>query len=98
MRVTADMLRKRLACAPQRVLFERLFPDGVDVTGALCVAHSSRFNWDWAASNLLPPDAQAKYESAAAKAWNKFAGAWGQDWSEYRSAKAAAFGRLAARL
>ena len=63
MRVTVAKLKRLKACDNQVRLFAELFPDGVDVTEALCVAHAGKFNRDWAARYLLPAPLRADYES-----------------------------------
>ena len=53
MHITLDMLERLAACSQQRSLFNRLFPNGTDVTVELCEQHSDRFDWQWAAENFL---------------------------------------------
>ena len=67
MRISAAILRRKGACADQVKVFEDLFGTRtVEVTEALCVEHASRFDWDWAARNLLPAPLSADYEAKCA--------------------------------
>ena len=61
MRVTAELLRAKYACGSQVVLFESLFPEGVEITQELCVKHARDFDWSWAAKNLLPEKQREDY-------------------------------------
>ena len=60
-RVTAELLRAKYACGSQVVLFESLFPEGVEITQELCVKHARDFDWSWAAKNLLPEKQREDY-------------------------------------
>jgi hypothetical protein len=51
--ITSQMLKEKRACELQVVLFERLFPEGTEVTEALCREHYSQLSALWAAHNLL---------------------------------------------
>mgnify|MGYP000921024585 CR=1 FL=1 len=66
MKITLSMLEG--ACEPQRALFAELFGQEVELTLELCIEHAAKFNWCWAAQNLLPPKSQAAYDKALATA------------------------------
>lgn len=51
--ITMGQLRKLDACRDQRDLFIDTWGDSVVVTEEEMVKHASKFDWDWAASNLL---------------------------------------------
>jgi hypothetical protein len=69
MKVTTALLRRKGACATQVDKFAALFPAGVEVTEALCIAHAPMFNWNWAARSLLRAPARKAYDKACATAW-----------------------------
>ena len=64
--VTVKMLQDHRACQDQVDLFAATFPDGVRATAAVCLAVSDKFDWGWAAGNLLPLEAWAEYEAKRA--------------------------------
>src|SRR5579863_8838656 len=66
MKITVELLRKKGACKEQMSLFKELFPNGVIVTKAGCLAVADKFNWYWAAHNLLNPNARKAYYEAVA--------------------------------
>ena len=68
MLLTYEMLRAKGACDQQADKFRALFPAGVVLTEALCVAHASDFDFGWAATNLLSATAREAYEQACATA------------------------------
>lgn len=73
MKITADLLRSKGACNEQVALFAKLYPKGARVTVAACIKVADKFNWHWAANNLLSAPARAQYNKALATA---FAKAW----------------------
>ena len=73
MKITLDTLRDKDACMSQGRLFARLFPEGVEVTEELCLAHFNKFDWDWCAENLLSNSALVEYRRAKASAFGKLA-------------------------
>jgi hypothetical protein len=80
-RITAAMLLKHGACAPNVRYFRKLFPKGADVTVAnalRCVR--AGLSLGWAASRLLSAPALAAYHEASA-----------QELAAYRQATAPAF-------
>ena len=68
MKITRALLYSKGACATQAELFAEMFPDGVEVTEALCAGHASLFEWEWAARRLLPPAGWEEYDRAVAPA------------------------------
>ena len=87
MRVTVEKLKALDACVQQVHLFAELFPNGADVTEALCVAHADKFDWDWAAHHLLPAPLLVDYAAKRAPLW-----------ADYAAKRAALFGRLAEQV
>ena len=70
MKVSANLLVEKCACAEQVKQFRALFGSRlVTVTRRLCVSHAHTFNWDWAASNLLSAPAWKAYNEANAPAF-----------------------------
>ena len=62
------------ACGRALVLFLNLYPEGeAQVSVDSCVAVADKFDWDWAASHLLPAAAQDEYDLAVAPAQTEYA-------------------------
>jgi hypothetical protein len=68
MKLTTTMLRAKEACKYQRELFDRITGGEVDITVEWCCEHAQKFDWDWAAQNMLTAPARAAYEQAIAPA------------------------------
>lgn len=94
MKITKTLLRRKRACANQLALFIATFPDGVDVTEAVCVSVADKFHWGWAAHNLLPEplwddyDAKratlrADYEAKVATLWADYKAKRDAHWADY---------------
>ena len=66
--VTARLLKRKDACREQVDLFAATFgPNArVEITEALCVEHAGKFDWGWAAANLLPAPLNADYKAKRA--------------------------------
>ena len=85
------------ACDWALALFRDLYPEGeAEVSVDNCVAVANRFDWDWAAWNLLPAAAQDEYKRARAAALTEhptlmYGGADAAALIEYNRAKAAAW-------
>jgi len=62
------MLKKHNACQGPVDLFAATFPDGVQVTEAVCLAVADKFDVTWAAC-LLPKAARAEYDAKHAPIW-----------------------------
>ena len=56
MKITKHLLQSKGACASQVALFAETFPHGTEITEAVCLAVADKFDWNWAAQNLLPPE------------------------------------------
>ena len=82
-KITLRILKAKGACESQCERFAALFPEGVEVTEALCIKHADEFNWDWAAQHLLRASASAEYEHVEASAL-----------AEYERAKASVFAKI----
>ena len=67
MLITKELLKKHRACKDQINKFDKLFPNGVDATRELCLAHAQTFNFTWT-RRLLSPLARAAYDEAIAAA------------------------------
>lgn len=61
--VTYAMLRKAHACDEESNRFRELFPDGVEVTEAVCVKHAREFDWAWG-TVLLSYEGQEEFRRA----------------------------------
>ena len=66
--VTAAILRRKGACSESVALFVTTFglEAKVEITEALCVEHAQKFNWDWAAKNLLSAPLDVAYKTKRA--------------------------------
>ena len=84
MKITKHLLRSKGACASQVALFAETFPHGTEITEAVCLAVADKFDWAWAAQNLLSPKSYAEHQRVCAPAY-----------AEYQRVCAATFGRLA---
>ena len=85
MYVTVDLLKSHNACQGQVDLFAATFPDGVQVTEDVCFAVCLDFDWDWAAVNLLPPEALAEYNAKDAPIWAEYEAKRSPVWAEYKA-------------
>ena len=68
MKITKHLLQIKGACASQVALFAETFPHGTEITEAVCLAVADKFDWNWAAQNLLPPKSYAEYQRVRAQA------------------------------
>ena len=71
MLITKELLEKHGACKNQLDKFVELFPDGVDATRELCLAHAQTFDFIWA-QYLLPRPARKAYDEAIAPAYKAY--------------------------
>ena len=92
--LTLDTLKAKQVCASQLNLFASMFGQSVEVTEALCVEVSSKFDFDWASLNLLSSDAlveyervkelaRAEYERVRDLARAEYERVWDLAWAEY---------------
>ena len=87
MRITQELLQAKEACQEQLDMFVRDFPDGTEITAAICRDHP-RHDYDWAAKNLLTPEKLAEYHAAKAPLLAAYVAAEAPLWAEYEAAKA----------
>jgi len=87
--ITVEILRSHKACQDQVDLFAATFPDGVQVTEAVCLAAADKFDFRWAAENLLPPEARAEYQAKHASILGEYRAKRAPIWAEYRASNAA---------
>ena len=71
-KITSSLLRAKGACSEQVELFKSLDGDSLELTEALCLEHAEKFNWGWAAHNLLSRKALDKYNHAMDVAWTEY--------------------------
>ena len=69
----AILIQSKRACAKQLALFVETFPDGVEVTPEACAAVADKFDWDWAAQNLLPRSLRAEYRAKVTRLFGELA-------------------------
>ena len=104
MTITAKRLEELKACQPQIDAFRAIWGDGpAPMTVEAAVDHAEKFDWTWAADNLLSRKARAEYDRAIAPARAEYerveAPAWAEyerrlgtpAWAEYRSVEALAW-------
>lgn len=77
MRITVKMLQDVGACDEQIKLFNRMFPGRKHPTGVLvtikgCRAVAEKFQWSWAAHQLLPSKGYAMYKRLNCSHADKF--------------------------
>ena len=89
-KITLRILKAKGACESQCKRFAALFPEGVEVTEALCIKHADDFNWDWGVRHLLRASAWAEYQRAKASAWDEYKRVDAPAWAEYERVKASA--------
>ncbi len=93
--ITLARLKELGACADKLLLFEELFGAEVAVTEEMCIKHSSDFDFNWAANNLLSATAfvdyervrdtaRAEYERVSDTAWDEYARVSATAWAEYK--------------
>ena len=69
MTITLKQLRRAGACEPQVKLFKDTFGESAEVTLENALKMADKFDWTWAANNLLPAPAGKAYSQALAPAW-----------------------------
>jgi hypothetical protein len=71
------------ACSGQTKLFKKMFGNSVRVTEKLCLSVADKFNFSWAARNLLTPEALAEYCRVTAPALAEYDRVTASAWAEY---------------
>lgn len=83
--LTSDQVAKAGASDEMVARFERMFPQGVVPSVAICKSYASSFDWDWAAQNLLPPKGLVRYKAATARALAKRDESVAVAWAQYEA-------------
>ena len=91
MKITTRLLKSKGACDSQVALFKELFPKGVEITESACVAVFDKFDWGWAAENLLSAPAYAEYERVRASAYAEYERVTAPASAEYERVRASAY-------
>lgn len=86
-KITAEMLRTRGACPPQRRLFEELFGEGTVVTEKLCIEHAELFSWEWAALYLLSEEGLKQFDRESEQVSSEWDNAITAAYAEYCEAE-----------
>jgi hypothetical protein len=84
--ITLEMLESKDACYSQLDLFQERFPEGIEVTKEACVLVADKFDWDWAAKNLLPKEDKKAYQEATDTARKAYHEADDTAWKAYQEA------------
>ena len=71
-------------------LFEELFGSEVEVSISLARKHYDKFDWNWAANNLLSVSAWAEYKKVEVSAWAEYKKVEAPALAEYEKATAPA--------
>lgn len=90
-KITLSQLRKAHACTPQVSLFEATFGEEVEVSAALALKYASKFDFSWAARNLLSPQAYKSFRAAMTPASEAYDIATAPARKAYRAAIASAY-------
>ena len=90
MKVTVTLLKRKGACSEQVALFKELFPKGVEITEEVCVGVADKFNWNWAAENLLSVPAYAEYQRVTVPAYAEYQRVRAPAYAEYERVTAPA--------
>jgi hypothetical protein len=91
MKITKRLLQSKGACASQVALFAETFPHGAEITEAVCLSVADKFDWDWAAQNLLSPEFDAEYARVRAQADAEYARVRAPAYAEYQRVRAPAY-------
>ena len=91
--LTLKQLTDAHACRTQCDLFQDTFGDQVEVTVELAISVADKFDWTWAANNLLSYHALAEYKKAETPALAEYEKATAPAWAEYNKAKAPAWAK-----
>ena len=86
--ITYKMLEAKGACESQASLFKELFPNGASLSVEIAVSVADKFDWDWAANNLLTQGGKKAYQEAKAPLWKAYQEAEAPLWKAYQEAKA----------
>ena len=86
--ITYRMLEDKGACNTQVELFKKTFPNGAEVSVETAVSVASKFDFDWAAHNLLSEASRAAYKEAVAPLWAAYKEAVAPLWAAYEEAVA----------
>jgi len=89
MKVTAKQLRGKDACDKPVDVFQKEWPEGVEITlDVLQRAMELKLDLDWFADSFLPASASEAYEKATTLAWEAYLEAIALAWVAYQKAKA----------
>jgi hypothetical protein len=86
--ITYKMLKAKGACESQASLFKELFPNGAPLSVETAVSVADKFDWDWAAINLLTQEGKGAYQEAVAPLCKAYQEAKEPLWKAYQEALA----------
>jgi len=89
-KITSRFLIQKGACDAQIARFILVGGDDLDLTEELCLKHAEKFNWTWAAYNLLTDTACLRYSVAiteAREAYFRRVNRWWAFWDTYENAQ-----------
>jgi hypothetical protein len=91
MKITKRILQAKGAYASQVALFAKTFPRGAEITEAVCLSVADKFDWYWAAHNLLSPESCAKYRRVHALTYAEYQRVRALAYAEYQRVCAPAY-------
>ena len=86
--INKKLLEVKDACLEQLKLFNRLFPNGVELTLEVCLEHYNKFDLNWCVENLLNDTQREAYEEARVPLWKTYEEARVPLWKAYVEAEA----------
>ena len=84
--ITLSQLKAAGACANALQRFAAAFGESTPVTLALAGKYADKFDWEWAASYLLPMPTRTEYEIVVAQARGGYSRAIEEAWADYEEA------------
>ena len=91
MKITKRLLQRKGACSLQVAIFAEIFPHGAEITEATCLSVAHKFDWTWAAQNLLSPESYAEYKRIRAQANAEYKRVRAPAYAEYERVCAPAY-------
>ena len=88
MKLTVQTLIEAKACVEQVGLFKKLFPYGAEISEEVAISVAIKFDWEWAANNLLSESGRVAYREAQAPLWKAYEEAQAPLWKTYSEAQA----------
>ena len=88
MYLTVALLQEHGTCREQVDLFAATFPDGVEITEAVCLSIADKFDFEWAAARLFTAGEWAEYDAKRAPILEEYRVKRAAIWTEYIAGRA----------